>query len=184
MSNTKISELPSLAVPAPTDIVPLVDDPAGSPVTKQATVRALVDAGRAGAILTDAEGSTSNISVGSSYVLITTWDASASVGDVTPDHTTNNDVTVATAGYYAMDFTISYSGTASKTFTCTLHVNGSPNTAASFARKLGTGGDVGAGGFCALVSLAASDVLTVYVKSDTAGNTFTVHSGQFRVNSV
>lgn len=188
MADVKITDLPSLSAPAAADIIPLVDDPAGSPVTKSATIRNIVPAGRAGGALTDAEGSTTSQGgaggVGASYVKITTFDGDVSFGDVTADSTTDDDITVTTAGTYLVDFSCSFSGTASATFTATAHVNGSPDTTASFTRKLGTGGDVGSASFTSLIALSASDIVTVWVKADAASKTFTVHSACLRVTQV
>lgn len=171
--------------PVATDEVVIIDDPAGTADGRVATIADLLGlAVPQYGDLYDTEGTTSNISVGTSYVLFNTFDADADAGGPTADNTTDS-VTVSEAGTYKVEGNFSFSGTASITFWIGVAVNGTVDTKIVVKRKLGTGGDVGACGFHGRLTLAASDVVTVRVKSDTVGpNTMTVHAAQFNVTKM
>jgi hypothetical protein len=90
-----------------------------------------------------------------------------SSSDVTTSHG-DNSITVSVAGKYLVNVQVSFSGTASKTYLLRAHVD-TVATTLGCQRKLGTGGDVGSCSFSGVLSLAASQVVTVYVSSSDGG---------------
>ena len=98
--------------------------------------------------------------------------------------------TVSSAGVYSVDVSISFSGTASKTFLFEIYhddISSSPTpTATGFKmiRKLGAAGDVGSASLTGLVSMAANDSIMIYVKSTDGGTSLTVHQSQMKVAEI
>ncbi len=104
---------------------------------------------------------------------LTCFAANGSASGVTPDHT-DDSLTVLVAGVYDVNMSVSFSGSGTRTFKFRLRVNGIESIYGC-TRKLGTGGDVGAAGFHAPgVTLAANDVVTVYVEADNSTADLTV----------
>ena len=98
------------------------------------------------------------------------------------DSTTDNDITISKAGYVTINLTISFSGTASKTFVVEIYINGAPVTEnAKLERKLGAAGDVGAAAVCWSGPVSANDVVTVYHSSTDGGSAFTAQQLQLSV---
>lgn len=111
---------------------------------------------------------------------IAAWDTDGASNNATNDSTTNNNVTVTEAGLYFVGATVSFSGTASKTFLCEIYKQAA-GTGARLSRKLGAGGDVGAAAITTLVTCAAGDALSVYHWSSDGGTAFTMTDGTLTV---
>jgi len=118
-----------------------------------------------------ADGATPQASISTTPAKVTGFAANGPANDATPDHT-NDQITIGTAGIYAVNFNISFSGTVSTVFTFKLR-NNAVEQAFGCTRTLGTGGDTGSAGFNAIISLSASDVLTIYVEADGASKSIT-----------
>ena len=121
--------------------------------------------------------------------ILTQWNTNGLSLGITVSSSTGK-ITVADAGIYEVDMSISFSGQLSKTFVFEIYkddVSASPTpTATGFkmVRKLGTSGDVGSASLSGLVSLAAGDSVMIYVSSSDGGNTVTVHQSQLKVAQV
>jgi hypothetical protein len=125
-------------------------------------------------------------SVNATPALLTAWNTDGLSSGITVSSATGK-LTVANAGIYEIDLSISFSGTLSKTFVFEIYqddVSASPTpTATNFkmTRKLGTGGDVGSASLTGLVSLAANDSIMIYVSSTDGGTDVVVHQSQLLV---
>ena len=125
-------------------------------------------------------------SVNATPALLTAWNTDGLSSGITVSSATGK-LTVANAGIYEIDLSISFSGTLSKTFVFEIYqddVSASPTpTATGFkmTRKLGTGGDVGSASLTGLVSLAANDSIMIYVSSTDGGTDVVVHQSQLLV---
>ena len=98
------------------------------------------------------------------------------------DSTTDNDITISKAGYVFINCSVSFSGTASKTFVVEIYINGSPVTEnAKLERKLGAAGDVGSASVSWAGPVSASDVVTIYHSSTDGGSAFTAQQLQLSV---
>ena len=114
---------------------------------------------------------------------LTCFTANGNANGTTPDHT-NDQITVNVAGNYDIAFQCSFSGTSSSEVRFRLRVGGVEQNYGC-TRKLGTAGDVGSASFFAPgITLAASDILTIYVEMDTATDDLTVVDAQFSVRMV
>lgn len=95
----------------------------------------------------------------------------------------DDQITVGITGKYLLNAQVSFSGTASKTFLLRARIDGVVTTLGC-SRKLGTGGDVGSCSFNGLLSLAAAEVVTLYVSSSDGGTDFLLVDGQLALNRV
>lgn len=114
---------------------------------------------------------------------ITQWTTNDLSANTTPDHTADT-ITVAQAGTYLLTGTVSFSGTANKTFI----IEGYNETQVSALtncrceRKLGTGGDVGCVAIHGIFTAAASDAISLHVSADTGD--FSVTEGSWSVRRI
>lgn len=100
-----------------------------------------------------------------------TWSKSGESG-LTVD-TTGGDITIDTAGDYLVAGSVSFSGTASKTFNLTVYIDAASSNI-SLERKLGAGGDVGSASIGpAVLTMAAGEELSIYHSSTDGGSAFT-----------
>lgn len=88
------------------------------------------------------------------------------------------------AGLYKVDWACSFDGTNNATFTHSLRINAAIVTDVEMVRKLGTGGDVGNGGFTGLVSLAATDTIDVMFDAGSDGNAMAVWHANFNITRI
>ena len=131
------------------------------------------------------DASTSQTSLGTTPALLTCFTADGNANGTTPANASDS-ITVNVAGNYDVYFQCSFSGTNSAEVAFRLRKGGVEQNFGC-TRKLGTAGDVGSASFLAPgVTLAASDVLTVYVETDDAGggDQITVVDAQFSVQMV
>jgi len=121
----------------------------------------------------EVRGSTSNdgtytiTSVASAPASITTdatFTLEAAGADVTV--TQGDDITIDNAGDYECTLSLSFSGTGGSETQWAMCINGVSSPAVRLYRKLGSGGDVGAGAVTGIVTLAANDVLDVKAAVD------------------
>lgn len=68
----KISELPTLAAPAGNDLIAIVDDPSGTPVTKKVTVADLLGNSSANVVIYNATPANSTITVKKGVIMFDT----------------------------------------------------------------------------------------------------------------
>ena len=115
-------------------------------------------------------------SIGTTPAKLTAFTDDSPNNGVTPDSTTDNDLTVTVAGDYLISFTITFSTVAAGDagiYQFRLRVNGSESATGAYQlgmrREMSGSSDTGSGGFDGIVTLAASDVLTIYVESDDGG---------------
>jgi hypothetical protein len=89
----------------------------------------------------------------------------------TPDHT-NDQITIGTAGDYQIDFQLgSFTGTNGSTVTLNIYVNGATSSIPPIVRALSNPAAAGSGVTGGQLTLAASDVVTVYVSSTSTSYT-------------
>lgn len=111
---------------------------------------------------------------------LTAFTNASMVSRVTADPA-DDSVTVTEAGVYTGIFSASFSGSFNDTFEFHLRVNGIEQPEGSH-RKLAAGGDVGSSTFGILPkTLAAGDVVTVWVESDADANSITIVDAQLAV---
>ena len=110
------------------------------------------------------------------------WNTAGIAVGTTPSITTD-DITIDTAGTYQVTVSLSFNGSASKTYLCEIYKNGL-TTGFAFERKLGTGGDVGSASITALVACAVTDTIEVFQWSSDGGSAMTVTEGQLSVHRV
>lgn len=112
------------------------------------------------------DGTTSQVTGGATPVLFTGFSSDGSdgpsngftVSSATDRITVDTDcVIMATCGF-------AFSGTNNALVEVYLYKNG-VDTGIGFHRKLGTGGDVGSGGFSGIVSCSANDYLQIYLET-------------------
>jgi len=128
------------------------------------------------------DGSTAQTGVSTTPAKVTGFAANGPANDDTPDHT-NDQITVGTTGVKKVNFQASFSGTVSTTFTFKLRID-AVESVLGCTRVLGTGGDLGSASFNGILSLAASEVLTVYVEADGASKSITPQNMQFSIMEV
>lgn len=127
-------------------------------------------------------GVTNQGSITSTPAKITGFAADGPASNMTPAHG-SDQITVGVSGKYLLNAQMSFSGTASKTFVIRAYVDGVITTIGC-QRKLGTGGDVGSCSFTGILTLAATEVVTLYVSSSDGGTDFLIVDGQLALSRV
>jgi hypothetical protein len=114
------------------------------------------------------------------------WTADATSFGVTPDSTTDNDITIDRAGIYLISFQISFSGTANSTWEFWVDKNAGTDLAMTHCKRtLGTGGDVGSCSITPIaVQLAANDVLVLKAEPGGASQDCDIEEAQINVVQV
>ena len=120
--------------------------------------------------LTVVGASAEQTSLGVTPVKLTAFVADGNSNGTTPAHA-SDQITIGVAGKYDVFFQCSFSGTGSAVFKFRLRIGGAETSpVVGCTRKLGSAGDVGSASFIApAITLAASDVLTIYVETDDPG---------------
>jgi hypothetical protein len=153
MADTKITALTKLTSAASTDILPIVDDPGGTPVTKKITVSNLLNLEYGGLYVTGGAGT--QALAATTWTKVTQFAADgASSGGVTPAHATDT-ITVADAGVYHVSFQCSYTGTTLAVYDIAVYWDGVQQDQVHIQRKIGTGTDVGSAGTAGHVNVAS-----------------------------
>jgi hypothetical protein len=130
------------------------------------------------------DGATQQDNIGTSGSKLTAFTNEGNSHGTTPSHS-NDQITIDIDGKYDVQFQCSFScAQASSDIAFRLRKNGSElNYGAT--RSIGTIGDNGSCSFIAsAIDLVATDVLTIYVESDTATDDITVIDAQFSVRMV
>ena len=126
----------------------------------------------------------------SSFADLLTWNTDGLSSDLTSSDSSTGVITVGKDGIYEVDVSISFSGSLSKTYVFEIfkHVpTASPvNVSTGFRldRKLGTSGDVGSASLSGLISLNASEGVSLHVKSTDGGTALLVHQSQMKVSQI
>lgn len=113
------------------------------------------------------DGAVAQTGVTTTAVLMTGFDTNGINSDATPDHT-GDKITINTDGDYLCVFQCSFSGDNNTTFIFHIRID---SVAQPFGahRKLNASGDSGSGIALGLLTLSATDVVTVFVESDSGG---------------
>lgn len=114
-----------------------------------------------------ADGSTAQTGITTTPELMTGFAADGISSDAVPDHTADS-ITITTAGDYEVYFQCSFSGDNSTVFEFHIRVDGVEQPYGCH-RKLNANGDEGSCSAKGQLTLAATDVITVYVESDQGG---------------
>ncbi len=182
MADTKLTALADLAAPLLTDIMYIVDDPGGTPISKKATLANLRAVGVAYGDLYVSGGVTAQSLTAATPAKMTMFTADGPASNTTPAHA-SDQITVDIAGVYKIAAHFSMTSSVNNVVVdFTVAIGGVAQTIKT-SRKIGTGTDVGATGLIGHLSLSASDIVTIIVESD--GNTnLTVTEGQLVVGKV
>lgn len=114
---------------------------------------------------------------------LTCFTANGNANGTTPDHT-DDSITINVAGNYDVFFQCSFSGTNAAEVRFRLRVD-AVEQSFGCTRRLGVGGDIGSASFIAAgITLAAAEVITVYVEMDGATDDLTVGDAQLTVRMV
>jgi len=109
-------------------------------------------------------GSTTQALTAATPVQLQEWSGDGPAVGVTPGFATDK-VTVDEAGTYEIDFDVSFEGITNAVQEFTLYVNGSPASPAHSCRRKTSNADVGNAGFNCHLTLAAADILSIWVES-------------------
>lgn len=93
-------------------------------------------------------------------------------------------ITIEQTGNYDVFLGLSFSGANNITFEFGVAVNGVVSDCLLFSRKMGAGGDIGAGSARNILQLSAGDVLTTVVMADSVATDVVMRDGQFNVHRV
>lgn len=115
-------------------------------------------------------------SLTASTPVVINWLSESVYNGVTLDATTNDRITVSTAGKYLIACQVSMTSSSAATFEYHARVNGAASWP-GFHRKVPIN-DVGSGMFLGVLDLSANDYVDIEVESDT-NTTLTVRDGQF-----
>lgn len=125
-------------------------------------------------------GSTGQAILSGAAEVMTEWTADGVADGVTPAFA-SDQITIDNAGVYDIHFDCSFQGITNCTFQFELYKNGSPIGPACERRT--TSADVGNCGFDDDLTLAATDVLTIWVEG-TQNGTFTATEAHFKVKRI
>ncbi len=114
---------------------------------------------------------------------ITQFDTNGQAARATPDHA-NDKITVLLAGTYAINFILSFNGSANVTYHIAIYINGVQDTTLKTQRKIGAGNDVGAAAISGLASVGAGQTVEAYVQADGNNKDFVMGHGNLTVHGV
>lgn len=123
-------------------------------------------------------GSTSQGSLSSTPAKLTGWDTNGISAGVTPDFATDDDLTVTVAGNYRIYFHLGFTPTASETYIFEIYKNAAVTAVRCQIDSVGATTDTIAASMEGVLTLAASDLLTVFVHTVGAA-AITPLEGQF-----
>jgi len=169
MADTKITDLTELETVLTTDIVPIVSDPGGSPVTKKATIANIFLARVGYGDLYVTGGSATQALTAATPAKLALFAADGPSANSTPAHAADS-ITVGLSGVWGISFQASMTASVNNTVLTFALALGGVAQAIKCQRKIGTGADVGSCSFTGHLSLTAADVLTVIVTSSVSGN--------------
>ncbi len=119
-----------------------------------------------GAIRFQGNAATQTIAAATPEVL-TEWTHDGLSNGTTPAFA-SDQITILTAGVYEVTFTCSFQGVATKIHEFELRIDGAVTNFKT--RRYTSSNDVGSCSFCSIVTLAANEVLTVWVEGTGNGN--------------
>ena len=180
----KVTEFEDEAAPTLDDLLMVVEDPDGNPISRRATVGSVLKAGAAFGEIYIALGSAAQTGVALTPVKMTAWNSADGFNgpalNTTPDKA-NNEIVVANAATYNVALNISMSASPNQTFHFEIRLDG-VSTNKFCGRKLASGGDLGDMGINTLLAITAGQAVSVFVNSEAAGGTtFTVMDAQLTV---
>jgi hypothetical protein len=129
-----------------------------------------------GSIFDDTAGGAGNqaLATQNTYYQLTAFSENGAASGITASHT-NNDLTVPTTGTYLVNYSISFSGTASETYAVAVYTGADGATtkqdSSNIYRALGVGGDVGAAAGSCIVSLTATNKIELWATCTTSNTT-------------
>ena len=128
------------------------------------------------------EGSTGQAVSAATVEQLTEWTADGISNGTTPAFATDQ-ITVDNAGDYNVFFQISFNGITGAVFEFHLYKNGSPVSPAVGCHRKTANTDVGSASFGCQITLAATDIMSIWVESDGNG-TFTAIDCQFTLTRI
>jgi len=114
------------------------------------------------------------------YYNFTGWNVTHQVGF----SSNGADALILYDGDYKIDYSISFSGGANTEYHLTIFVNDDEKYECHFARKIGTGGDVGNGGATCILSLVSGDVITTRIENVDNKNDINVYDANVNIMRV
>jgi hypothetical protein len=126
--------------------------------------------------------SSSGQTVGTTATKMTLFNGNGISHQTTPDHT-NDKITILIPGTYKVSYSFSFGGTANITWTMTVYKNGVATSIKAY-RKLGAGGDVGAGHVEDFLELAVNDYIELYLTASSASSDYDLGSAFLSVQLV
>ena len=127
------------------------------------------------------EGATEQSNVGTTGTLLTCFDTDGPSNGTTPANA-SDQITCTVAGTYEFHFYVCFSGTNGGVFQFRLRKNGTEQSYGT--TRVGGGASFGSASFGGQITLAANDILTIYVNSDTSTDDLTVSEAQFTVRMI
>ena len=113
------------------------------------------------------DGAVAQAGVTTTPTLMTGFAANGINSDATPDHTTDS-ITINTAGDYEVKFQCAFSGAINTMFQFHVRVDAAEQVYGT-RRMLSASGDEGSCSITGGLTLAAAEVVTIYVESDNGG---------------
>jgi len=182
VADAKITALTELTDVVDADMLAIVDDVAGTPITKKVSRANLIgEFFEFGQIYTDAGSGSQTLSSGS-YATLSQFDSNGpSSSLVTPD-AANNKITVTGTGFYYVTFSLSFSGTGSTTWEGHVFWNGTEEANIAFKRRVGSGGDIGVIAAAGIIDVTTGSTdFDVRVQPDGASKDIVVEEAQLCV---
>lgn len=176
----KITDMTDGGASAGSDRFEITVDPTGTPLTRYQDMDGVsdwADAEAAYGVMSVQGASTAESTTDGTPRKVAAWTTDGLEQNMTVDKTTGNDITANVAGTYDVEASISFSGSASKTYMIEIYKNGSA-TGFAAKRKLGAGGDVGDVSLSGIVALAATDRLQLYQWTTDSGGVITIAEAQ------
>ena len=165
MADSKVTALTELTGVAATDILYVVDDPGGTPISKKATVDNVYLASQAYGNILVTGGSAAQSLTAATPAKLTLFTADGPSLNTTPAHA-SDQITVSSDGVYKIEAQFSMTCDTNSTVFQFYAAVGGVSQNIGVHRKVGTGADVGSASFVGHLSLSASDVITINVEAD------------------
>lgn len=185
MANKKITALTQITTRADADVVEIVGDTATTPASyKDTRIGAFNYLAAYGQIYCH-DASTAQTGIGTSYVLATGMDTDGLSNNTTLAVATDKITIPAThLGHYRVSFQVSFSGTASTTFSFAAFYAGAEITTCAASRKTNASGTIASCFGVGYINVTATGDIDLRVKADGATKSITPTRAQLIVERV
>ncbi len=183
MVNKKITDLDAISSEADTDLLEIVGSVATTPASYKTSRLSLFNHWATYGEIYVHNGSTTQTSIGTSYVAVTGFATNGESSNTTPT-VASDKIALTRTGVYRVTFQVSFSGSPSTTFVFAPHLDGTEIQSCANQRRMNSGGATGSCGATGCFEVTAAGDLDLRVKADDTDKNIVLTYGQLYVERI